>query len=251
MPLEDDLLHLAELDRGIVRAIVEADTSTLAALISEYVQERKRIEVALLDEPAAMIQSGDASAVLRKIAGGQGLPSDGAIARLLGTRAPGGLVERIDDEELQQLGEQHFYSWFSHREYIAGLAELRPMVLRSHGSEAVLGLIRQVKGCYAFQQYDAAYSLCRMLIEASIRDICARRQLLPDHGANVVLLERRNWAELRRRVASGQLEIRLKDLYEKLSTVLHARKSVSKDETRRVFHETLEVVEDLYAAHGL
>jgi len=64
-------------------------------------------------------------------------------------------------------------------------------------------------------------------------------------------LEERKWSELRRKVAADSLEERLKNLYYDLSALLHGRKSVSREEAHRAFHETLEVVEELYATNGL
>lgn len=251
MSLEEDLLRLAELDRRVIRAVVEGDTETLPSVLTDYLRDRKRLDARLLEAPVASVQSEEARAVLRKVAGGEGLPSDGVIARLPGASTSATPTERFDKNEIQQLGETLFYSWFSHHEYIDGLAELRPMVLRFDASEAVFRLVRQIKDCYAFQQYDAAYALCRTLIEASVRDICVRCQLFPNIDANVVLLEEHRWSDLRRKVASGAEEERLKNLYRDLSTLLHGRKSVSKGEARRAFHETLEVVEGLYRAHSL
>jgi len=111
--------------------------------------------------------------------------------------------------------------------------------------------VRQVKDCYAFQQYDAAYSLCRTVIEASIRDICVQCQLFPDLGENVILFENFNWRQLREKVSSGSVQEQLKVIYSELSKVLHGRKSVSKDEARHAFENTLGVVEKLYMTHGL
>lgn len=251
MSIEDDLLSLAELDRRIVRAVMESDASAVPALAAEYLQTRQRLATYALETAVATIADNDASAVLRKISGGDGLPSDRVIGQLFGLATPASLADSLDEHELQQLGESLFHSWFSHHEYIAGIAELRPLILKSDASEAVSRIVHQIKDCYAFQQYDAAYALCRTLVEASIRDICTRRNLFPDVGPNTILLEEYRWSDLRRKVATGPAEDRLKGLYRDLSTVLHGRKSVSHEEARSAFLETLEVVEALYQTHGL
>jgi hypothetical protein len=95
-----------------------------------------------------------------------------------------------------------------------------------------------VKDCYAFQQYGAAYALCRTVIEASVRDICVRRRLFPDLGENVVIFEEHKWHKLRDKVSSGPLRERLRNLYADLSVVVHGRKSVAKEDARRAFEET-------------
>jgi hypothetical protein len=137
-----------------------------------------------------------------------------------------------------------------HHEYVTALAELRPLFLRISASEAVSRAIWQVKVCYAFQQYDAACAMCRILIEVSVRDICVRRNLFPDLGENVVLFEKFRWSDLREKVARDSLRERLDELYKDLCAVIHGRRTVSKDEARKQFEETLQVVEQLYASHG-
>lgn len=251
MSLQDDLLALAALDRRVIRAVIETDWEGVKAALTEYQLLRKNIRTRLLDQPVASIEDADAVVLLRKVTTGESLPTDKVIKHL--TSAPGSsqASDEFGDDELETLGSDLFYSWFSHYEYITGLAELRPLVVGGSVGEGVSRLVRQVKDCYAFQQYEAAYSLCRTVIEASIRDICVRRQLFPDLGENVVLFERFSWKQLRDKVAAGLLREQLSSLYSDLSAVLHGWRNVSKDEARRAFEDTLHVVEQLYATHKL
>lgn len=251
MPLQDDLLELAALDRRAVRAIVESNWQDLKTALPTYQALRRDIRKHLLDQTAVSIANADAVALLQKITTGEGLPTDKIIKHLHSVSGAEETSSEFSEDELETLGSELFYSWFSHYEYISGLAELRPLAVSGSVSESVSRLVRQVKDCYAFQQYDAAYGLCRAVIEASVRDICVRRQLFPDLGENVVLFEKFNWSQLRDKVSSGPLRERLTRLYSDLCAVLHARKTVSKDEARHAFEETLQVVEELYDARGL
>ena len=157
----------------------------------------------------------------------------------------------FDDADIEELGSKLFYSWYSHHEYVRALDELRPMILRCDTSESVERLVERVRRCYAFEQYDATFGLCRTLLEASIRDICVRRGLFPELSNNAILYEKCNWRQLRDRVSSGRLNEKLKDLYGRLCEVLHARKAVVSKDAREVFLETLLVIEKLYESHGL
>jgi hypothetical protein len=247
MSLQDDLLELAALDRRVVRAIMESNQRDLKTTLSIYQKLRRDIRKYLLDQTAVSIASPEAIALVQKITTGEGLPTDKIIKHI------GGTEELLDfsHDELEELGSELFYSWFSHYEYVSGLAELRPLTVSGSVGEGVSRLVRQVKDCYAFQQYDAAYGLCRTVIEACVRDICVRCQLFPNFGENVVLFEEFKWSELRDKVSSGTLRQRLKRLYSDLCAVLHARKTVAKDEARSAFEETLQVVEQLYAINRL
>lgn len=75
--------------------------------------------------------------------------------------------------------------------------------------------------------------------------------MFPDLDKNVILFEKFNWSQLRDKVSSGELRQRLSALYADLSAVLHGRRTVSKDEARRAYENTLRTIEQLYAVHGL
>jgi len=251
MSLQEDLLALGINDRRVVKAVVENDVENLMPAVHEYETLRKSIRARLMNQSVAPVDEPDAVDILRKITTGSGLPTDKIIEHMLSMTDSDQLPVEFGDEELDKLGSDLFYSWFSHIEYVTGLAELRPLVVREQVGENVTRLVRQIKDCYAFQQYEAAYSLCRTVIEASIRDICVRCKLFPNLGENVILFEKFNWRQLREKVSSGHLEEQLKLIYSELSKVLHARKTVSKVEARQAFEKTLQVVEKLYMTHGL
>jgi hypothetical protein len=251
MSIQEDALRLLTLDRRLIRAVVEWNPDELSTAVVEYQSLRKSLKVRLLDEPVSLVENAEAAEVIKKILGGCGLPSDKVIEQLSSHLSADGMLTEFDDEEITQLGADLFYNWFSHHEYITGLAELRPLLVRAKVADSVSRLVRQAKDCYAFQQYDAAYSLCRTIIEASVRDICVRCQLFPNLGENVVLFEKHRWCDLRDKVSSGSLRDSLKMLYADLSTVLHGRKSVSRVDAHRAFKNTLQMVEQLYSANNL
>ena len=251
MALEEDLLRLAELDRHAVRALLEGDTEDFPRALGAYFAFRNELKRRLLAEPVVSVSDAEAADILRKITTGDGLPSDAVIERLSWQMEEGDKLTDFDDYDIEELGSEHFYSWFSHHEYITALAELRPLIVRASASAAVASLVRQVKNCYAFQQYEAAFTLCRVVIEASVRDICVKRNLFPDLGDNVLLFEHRNWRQLRDKVSSGDLRTGLEDLYSRLCAVVHARKTVTREEARRTFEDTLRMIERLYESNEL
>lgn len=252
MSIQDDLLKLAELNKRVIQAVLDDDQTGLINALTDYQTLRKSLRTHFLDQTTASIDSVDAAEILHKICGGDGLATDKLIESLSSESEPDRPFAEFGDEELAAIGSDLFYSWFSHYEYITGLAELRPLVIRSPVGESVSGLLRQVKDCYAFQQYDAMYALCRTVLEASIRDICLLGKLLPHLSDNEILFEHITWKQLRNAVSSDPIqERRLVCLYSELCSVVHARKSVTKDEARLLFEETIQVVEQLYAAHRL
>ncbi len=251
MPLKDDLLALDVLDKQIIHALTNNDKQLFKSAFAEYDSLRKRIKIFLLDQSVVCVDDPNAAEILRKTNTGDGLLTDRLLKHAISGSADVQQIEELSEEELDSLRSDLFYSWFSHFEYLTGLAELRPMVVRNSVNESVSRLVAQIKDCYAFQQYDAAYSLCRTLIEASIRDICVRCQLFPTLANNEILFEKLNWGQLRDKVTTGSLREQLSLLYSELSQVLHGRKSVSKDESRCTFENTIHIIEELYAVNGL
>ena len=251
MALQDDILQLAELDRQVVQALIENNTEEFLQVLGSYLETRSNLKREVLDESVVSVEDATAREILRRITNGDGLQSDEIVERLGGLGGGELAVGELDDAEVEDLGSELFCSWYSHHEYVRALAELRPLILRSSVSESVKRLVGQIKSCYAFQQYDAVFGLCRTLIEASIRDICVRRELVPKQVDDAALLEKYNWKCLRDKVSCGPLNEELKDLYGRLSEVLHARRSAGIAEVRKIFGETLRVIERLYESHGL
>ncbi len=229
MALQDDALRLKELEQQVIQAI-DSQTENLGHVLESYLELKASLKRQILDESAISVEDATARKVLRKI---------------------GKAVETIDDADIEELGAELLYSWYSHQEYVSALAELRPLILRWDTSENVKRLVELIKRCYAIQQYDASFALCRTLLEASIRDICVRRRLFPDLSENAVLYEKFTWRKLRNTVSAGDLNRKLEDLYARLSKVLHARRTVRPNEARDVFLETLLVIEKLYEFHEL
>jgi hypothetical protein len=251
MSLQDDALRLAELDRRIIRNLLEKNTDDFGVAIGAYIELRRDLQKRLLGHSTAAIENSAAADILRKVAGGGGLPSDEVIERFVQHSDANYSIESLTDGELDTLGHELFYPWFSHYDYVQALAELRPLILRHPMPEFVSRLVAEIKKCYAFQQYDAAYSMCRTLIEACIRDICVRRNLFPDLDENVILFGKYSWGTLRDKVSSGSVRNRLNDLYSELSTLVHGRKCVTQQQARQAFREALEIVEEMYSFHGL
>lgn len=230
---------------------MESDRNGLISAIKCYQELRRDIRIKTLDQAVVALVDQDAIRTLQKITTGIGLPTDKILAGLYSSTESGQIPDEFDDSDMELLGSDIFYSWFSDREYVRGLADLRPLAVKTVVGENVHSLIQQIKSCYAFQQYEATYSLCRTAIEAAIRDICVKRNLIPDQGADVILFAKYNWSQLRDKVSSGEDRKQLSELYADLSVVLHGRKLVSKIESRHAFENTLRIIERIYIAHSL
>ena len=100
--------------------------------------------------------------------------------------------------------------------------------------EKIERLLRQARDCYAFQQYDAAIGMCRILLEASMRDAFRIGDI------------KISWSDLLKKVSDEPLKCELGALYDRQCYVVHARSSEGPGDAPDVFWKTLQGVEKLY-----
>ena len=248
MTLQDDALRLIELGRQVEQAVEDLrkdNFNEFVRALAEYVKLRVSLQHRMLDEDVDQSEDSRAREVLHKISPtGEGLEADRFVKAYREVTGDSDLAAfgELDDAEVEELGLDLFYSWYSHYEYVRALAELRPLIPGCDVSPTVKRLVGEVRQCYAFQQYDATLTMCRALLEASVRDIGERRGVIRPKGEY-------DWKFLRNKFSSGLLNQKLQDLHKRLSEVSHARREASAKEALSVFRETLSTIEELYKSH--
>ena len=203
------------------------------------------------ESPAIRVRNKKAQEVLRKISEGIDLPSDDLIRRIEAKVGADESIDDLTDADIEELGDELFYSWYSHYEYIKGLNEIGSLILGIAVPPSIERFVGEAKSCYAFQQYNAVYSLCRTIIEFCVRDICLRRGLIPKRHGSVTEMAKYRWVDLRNKVSSGSLNRCLDDLYGRISTLIHGRKTVNQEEAKQIFQDTLKMMHQLYSHHEL
>ncbi|MFC1556954.1 hypothetical protein ACFL6I_19655 [candidate division KSB1 bacterium] len=84
-------------------------------------------------------------------------------------------LDELAESEIEQLGLDLFYSWFSHYEYIEGFCSIGTLILEKGKIPDYLAhFLDEARICYAFQQYSAVYSLCRTILEITVRNVCIK-----------------------------------------------------------------------------
>ena len=243
MTLQNDALQLVELNRQLIQTLgvlVEGNTEGGCRALEAYLVLRRGLRDRMLDESVILIEDTTAREILHKISSGESLDLDKVVRLLEEFTGVDLAVAEFDDAEMEKLGDELFYSWYSHHNYVAALAELRPLILQCDVSENVKHFVGEVKQCYAFQQYDAAIAMCRTLLEASARDVGERNGQPFRKGMY--------GRKLFGKVSTGPLRGKLGDLYDCLSEVSHGRKTVTPEGTRVLFRETLSAIEGLYGS---
>ena len=241
MALQDDALRLAELDQRADQLLKKETGKEFVRVLEEYAKLRISVRHRMLDEGAVSTENLKAREVLRKIDSGEGLRADHFLkvfGEFTGNSDLAAFGE-LDDADREEL------SWFLFNpyEYVTGLDELRLLIPECDASPTVDRLVKETRRCYAFQQYDAATTMCRALLEAAVRDICERLGWSLKDDWNRLLGKATCALDIEK-----PLKKKLKRLYGYFCTVAHAKREATPtpQKVRKDFHETLSALEELY-----
>ncbi len=210
--LTQDAIKLDRINREVVKAVIEWNPDNIGKSLKEYVDTKVKIKTALIDYPVAKIHDHLAKNVLIKIGQGESFQADNIIKMLESQSQEKVSLEALDDSEVEQLGLDLFYSWYSHYEYIEALYDIGSLIVSITIPETLRTYVSEARSCYAFQQYNAVYGLCRTILESAIRHTCERKGFIKKRG-NVVDIESYRPAELINEAAKGNLRDRMKDIW--------------------------------------
>lgn len=242
--MQQDIIELQRLNLLIVRVVAEANLSALQEILPKYLEKKKKIKTRLIENTTLRMHDKGARKILQRLAQGETLPADDVIDALKKNLGVDGDLTTLNAGEIKSLGSDLFYSWFSHYEYVEGLYEIGSLVVCISVPDHLRKFVSEAKNSFAFQQYNAVFSLCRTILESSIRDIYNSRYSI----SKVFPIEKKDqWQKLlKNTVADDRLRKQIDDLYGKLCPLIHGRKVVSKAEAKEAFESTLRAVHSLY-----
>lgn len=246
--------RLKELDRLIIKAVADCDIEQLSKHIVEYNGLKKHIRTYALENPIVNLQEiadSDVRFVIQKIISGDPSPTEKALSgSLIGEFLKG----ELDEQDIEDLGSDLFYSWFSHQEYLQGLYEIGALTL-SCGSipENLSRFVDEARSCYAFQQFNAVFSLCRTILEICIKDIATACGILPVDLHNVRHIASRlpDLYDLINQLcyqfpAFSRIQDQLHGVRRRTNSIIHGNRLVKRDEAKNTLKETLSVIHELY-----
>lgn len=84
----------------------------------------------------------------------------------------------LTPEEYKKYGDKYFHDWFSGEEYAGALIKSHLLILKTGRIPKKLGyFVDEIRNCYAFQRYTAAFTLCRTLLEIAVVNIFESNKL--------------------------------------------------------------------------
>ena len=244
--LTQDALNLKKLDKLSVKWVLKWNIEELFKTLQEFMELKKKIKKNLTECPIVKIHDNIAQEVLREISQEEAFQAEDI---LKGIENQTGVSFEFDElnfdeaenDELRDL----FYSWFSHYEYLQGLYEIGSLIVGYSVPDFLKYYISEARSCFAFQQYNAVYGLCRTIIEIAIRHRCERMNIIRRND-KIIEFDSYRPSELINKSTRGSLRDRVKSIYSDTSVLLHGRKTVKKDDAKKMFKNSLRTVQELY-----
>ena len=159
--------------------------------ITEWIIVKKQIRLATLGTSVSCIpgsENKEVRTIIQNINLGEKLPFEKIFN---GTVLEELFETGLNDDEISGLESDVFYSWFSGYDYVKELYNVGTLIagvgdLPSHLSV----FVDELRVCYVFQRYLAVYTLCRAVIEISIRDLYKKNNLDDQKSVNYCQVEK-------------------------------------------------------------
>jgi len=248
--IEKRALKLLDLEKEIVKSILNWDVDSLAKYSCEFGDIKKELRNYLRENPIITnVRDQRAQEMLSLISRGGCLDIE---ERLEKGHISDILSGELSDDELEEMGFDQFYSWFSHIEYVRGMLEAGALILQKGEPPKILyHIIKEVRSCYVFQQYNAVCAMCRNMLDICLRDVCIYKKVLITNSENTFDMENYKKSlktrELINSVASGDVKKNWHKLYDDLNPVIHGHIHVTQMDAKQFLLDTLKSIQDLYA----
>lgn len=248
--LKEDIERLTLLDKEAMKALLERrDLEGFFRSASEFARLRREMRSIQIDTSVIEVMDPEVREILRNMLSNErSFEVERRIEFVDSIMVPKGFAsfEALTEDEIEQLGSKYFYSWFSHYEYIQSLYEIESLIVGISVPDELKRFVWEVRDCYAFQQYNAVYSLCRTMLEVAMRDIGERTDKIQRPKNDREFYREYPPRTLINITSKGRLRGKIHNLYDELSSLIHGYKTIKSTEARATLRKTLVIVQELY-----
>jgi hypothetical protein len=248
--LTNTALKIEATDKQATKAFLENNLEEFCRSLFEFGNLKKSLKTYLINQPTIRINNKTALSIIKKISSGPPFQSDKFIKTIENASGEEFISDALDDGEISDLANDLYLSWYSHYDYIEGLYKIRGLILGTSVPDNLDRFVDEARQCYAFQRYNAVYSLCRTILEVSIQNICERKKIINRNRENVYFFDRYKVSTLIDKVSRGSLKDRIRDIYGQTSFLVHGNKVVNAEEAENMLLDTIKTVEMLYEYNG-
>jgi hypothetical protein len=234
---------LKEYNRQAIEAFLKWDIEALAIIVSDYTSLKKSIRISDIDFHIINIADKEVKHIYERLYSGK-LEID-QIIKPIDTEEP---IEGLNDDEIENLSDL-LYNKFSHYEYVRNLYEINFLILRTRVPRNLENYVAEARYCYAYEQYNAVYSLSRTILEISIKHIYAHKH---NKSLKDIAEERKPISHLINDLCNNLTELNKKIraiYYDETSDLIHWGRVVGRLEAKEMFHDTLDVVQKLFSKY--
>ena len=246
--------RLDELGRLVARAFIECNLELITQLATEFSETKRRVQAHLIEYPSTELvgtEAATARSILHKIAAKEPLiVEDALIGRIIDCD--------LDDNELEEIGEDEFYSWMNPTQYAKGLFKAGALITNCGSIPNNLVIfLDEARQCFAFKQYNAVCALCRAMLDISIKDIATICGILQRDDHNVVQIARHNHENLKDLINAvthsqrlAHLRTALHEIRISTNPVVHGGRVADEERAISTLKGSLHAIHQLYEAIG-
>lgn len=249
MSIESLALEVISLKKAASEALASGDIDAFMLASCTEIQKQKKLRLDVTTHPFIEVESKAAKDLLRKIRSEVSEEEQAMeeILKVIEDQGTCGLLVE-DAGDIDELTNPLLYSWFSDREYVLGLFRSGAVVVRCGVPHQLKSLVEEARQCFAFQQYNAVFSLCRTIIEAAATDIGVRvGNIHPSDLARTDFYKQYPPWQRIDDVTPTPLQNDLHKFYTSASELIHGRKTVGQFDSLEALRYTLQTVEKLYS----
>lgn len=254
------LLHLIELDKSLQQERLKKELEEVSGekavddflngllhRVIKFREMRDQVREDFASLPVITIKDSKAKQMLRKISEGEKFRADAILQTFTEVQGKRIGEDIIDKDRLEEIAwGDILFSWWSPYGYIEDLIQIGVLVIGIPVPKTLERFVSEARECYAFQQYNAVYSLCRTIIETAMKEVALQsgkiRRLRDDKEFYLEYPPH----TLINKVSRDHRQKRLHDLYDEISSLIHGNKTINKKVAESTLKETLELAEYLY-----
>lgn len=241
--VQQDAIKLKKTDKEVVKNIVEGKMDEVIETLTAFMSIKKKIKKDLMECSIAHIPNSESRDILKKIQQNELFQADKILQSIEDTTGEPINYEDLEEDDIDEL-KDILYVWFGPDEYVRDLYQIGTLIAGLSVPDFLKTYVSEARQCYAFQQYNAVYSLCRTIIESAVRHRCQRKGIIR-HQEKMSDMINYKPSELINKSTKGALRERVKEIYTDTSALLHGRKTVTQHDAITMFKDTLKVVQEM------
>jgi len=149
--------------------------------------------------------------------------------------------------EISERASEWFYAWTCGEDYVRNLLEIGKMILKIEVPRSLHAYVEEARTCFALDQYIAVCSLSRTIIEGFLLHLCEEIGKEPDkteHGnpkmSSVFEIASKG---------DKDRENKLWKVYGRASKTIHGGKTASRENSKEIFRETIDLIQGIFDFH--